>query len=424
MADNKNSRREFVKKTMMASTAVTIGGILPGYSASAYRKIIGANERFNVGIMGVHNRGYALADTFAKQPNCLIRYISDVDSRAADKCINHVENIQRFKPASTPDFRNMLKEKELDVMVIAAPDHWHAPAALLAMQHGKNVYLEKPCSHNPQEGEMLVAAQKKYNKALQIGNQRRSFPNVVKGIQELHDGVIGKIYYAKTWYSNNRKPIGTGKTSAPPSWLNYDLWQGPAPRRKFKNNLIHYNWHWFWHWGTGEALNNGTHMVDVARWGMQVNYPSKVSSSGGKLVFTDDWETPDTQVITLEFEKQNAMITWEGRSANGFKPEGESAGVLFYGEKGTMLIGSGNGYSIYGLDNTLIKRVTPETKIDATNPSNPTGMLDVYHIQNLLRAIKYGEPLHSDIENAHTSTLLVQLGNIAQRTTGILSIIH
>lgn len=414
-----NSRRDFVKKAALGSAALTFGGILPSFSARSYKSIVGSNERFNMGVMGVNSRGLALASNFAKQSNCVVRYVSDVDQRAADKCITRLETIQKFKPIAQPDFRKALEKKDLDVMVIATPDHWHAPAALLAMQAGKNVYLEKPCSHNPKEGEMLVAAQKKYGKILQMGNQRRSWPNVAQAIHEIHNGVIGRPYFAKTWYTNSRKPIGIGKPAAVPAWLNFDLWQGPAPRRSYKDNLIHYNWHWFWHWGTGEALNNGTHMVDLARWGLQVDYPTKVQSSGGTFAFSDDWETPDTQMIALEFANKS-MITWEGRSANGKFNEGASVGVIFYGEKGTLQINGGNSYSIYGLDDKLIKEVKDNTEFKAGDLSNPTEKLDGYHFQNMFEAIKGNATLHSDIQEGYKSTLLVQLGNIAQRTSGML----
>ncbi|MGC4232797.1 MAG: Gfo/Idh/MocA family oxidoreductase [Niabella sp.] len=414
-----NSRRSFVKKAILSSAAFTVGGILPGFSARSYRNIIGANEKFNVGVMGVNSRGLALASNFAKQSNCLVRYVSDVDQRVAEKCIMRIEKIQNFKALTQPDFRRALEKKDLDVMVIATPDHWHAPAALLAMQAGKHVYLEKPCSHNPKEGEMLVAAQKKYGKILQMGNQRRSWPNIVQAIKEIHEGVIGRPYYAKTWYANSRKPIGTGKITAAPTWLNYDLWQGPAPRKPYKDNLIHYNWHWFWHWGTGEALNNGTHMVDLARWGLQVDYPVKVQSSGGRFAFTDDWETPDTQMISLEFGNKS-LITWEGRSENGKTSEGSSTGIIFYGDKGSLQINSGNDYSVYGLDNKLIKEVKDTVKVNATDLSNPAEALDGFHFQNMFDAMKGSATLHSDIKEGHISTLLVQLGNIAQRTSGSL----
>jgi predicted dehydrogenase len=416
-----NSRRRFIKKAALGATALTLGGVLPGFSAKSYGNILGANARIMVGMMGVNSRGLALARNFASQPNAQVLYVSDVDSRAADKCIDAVEKIQQQRPQAAPDFRKALEDKNLDALVVAAPDHWHAPAAILACAAGKHVYLEKPSSHNPHEGELVVAAAEKYKRVVQLGNQRRSWPNVIAGIRELQAGVIGRPYFAKTWYTNNRTSIGIGKPAAVPAWLNYDLWQGPAPRQAFKDNLIHYNWHWFWHWGTGEALNNGTHMVDLARWGLGVDYPSRVTSGGGRYAFQDDWETPDTQVITMEFDN-NTSITWEGRSCNGRTVEGSSVGVMFYGEKGSLLIDSGNAYYIYDLQNKKVKEVKSEGAIDARNLASPTQQLDALHIQNFFDGISKGSKLNSDILSGHQSTLLVQLGNIAQRSGHALNI--
>jgi predicted dehydrogenase len=411
----KNSRRTFIKKAGASAAALTLGGILPGFAAKNYKNIIGSNEKIKAACMGVNSRGLAVGSNFASQKECEVLYVCDVDTRAADKCIDAIEKIQHIKPKASPDFRKALEDKELDVLIVTAPDHWHAPAAILACSAGKHVYLEKPCSHNPNEGEMLVQAAKKHNRILQMGNQRRSWPNVVAGIKELHAGVIGRPYYAKTWYTNNRASIGIGKETEVPSWLNYELWQGPAPRRPYKDNLIHYNWHWFWNWGTGEALNNGTHMVDLARWGLGVEYPTKVSSSGGRYRYQDDWETPDTQVIDLEFSN-NTLISWEGRSCNGKSIEGSSVGVIFYGETGSLLIESGNSYKIFDLKSKLVKEVKNDRVIDARNLADPAQELDALHIQNFFDAIKKGTALNSDIVGGHQSTLLVQLGNISQRT--------
>ncbi len=234
-------------------------------------------------------------------------------------------------------------------------------------------------------------------------------------------GAIGRPYFAKTWYTNNRESIGKGKVVEVPSWLNYDLWQGPAPRQPYRDNIIHYNWHWFWHWGTGEALNNGTHMVDLARWGLGVDYPTQVSSAGGRYRYSDDWETPDTQVINLEFANKSA-ITWEGRSCNGRSIEGNSVGVIFYGENGALQIESGNSYKIHDLKNKLVKEVKNERPVDARNVADPSQNLDALHILNFFDGIRTGAKLSSDILSGHQSTLLVQLGNIAQRTGRTLNI--
>jgi predicted dehydrogenase len=417
----KNTRRTFIKKASSGAFALSLGGMLPAFSAKSYQNIVGANEKIRVACMGVNSRGLAVGKNFAHQKNCEVLHVCDVDSRAADICIDAIGKIQSNKPQATPDFRNALEDKNLDALIVTAPDHWHAPAALLACSAGKHVYLEKPCSHNPNEGEMLVKSAEKHKRVLQMGNQRRSWPNVAGAIAELHAGVIGRPYFAKTWYTNNRPSIGIGKETAVPAWLNYDLWQGPAPRKAYKDNLIHYNWHWFWHWGTGEALNNGTHMIDLARWGLNVEYPTKVNSTGGRYMYQDDWQTPDTQVINLEFENKS-MISWEGRSCNGKSIEANSVGIIFYAEQGSMVIESGNSYKIYDLKNNLVKEVKNNFTVDARNLSDPSQNLDALHILNFFDGIRLGSRLNSDIVSGHQSTLLVQLGNISQRVGRSLEI--
>lgn len=415
------SRRDFIKKTSAGAIAFSIGGILPSFSAKSYARISGANEKIITAVMGVNSRGLAVSKNFASQVNSEVLHVCDVDSRASAICMEEIEKIQNKKPLNTPDFRKALEDKNVDALIVTAPDHWHAPAALLACSAGKHVYLEKPCSHNPREGEMLIESAKKYKRVLQMGNQRRSWPNVAMAIKELHEGIIGRPYYAKTWYTNNRASIGFGKVTPVPQWLNYDLWQGPAPRKPFKDNLIHYNWHWFWNWGTGEALNNGTHMVDLARWGLGVDFAKKVSSSGGRYRYQDDWETPDTQMISIEFANKS-MISWEGRSCNAKNDEDNSVGVIFYGENGSMLIGSGNSYKIFDLKNKVVKEVKNDFEIDPRNLQDPSQQLDALHIQNFFDGIKMGAPVVSDIDGGYKSTLLMQLGNISQRTGRTLNI--
>ena len=262
---------------------------------------------------------------------------------------------------------------------------------------------------------MLVAAATKYNKLIQMGSQRRSFPRVKEAIQELHNGVIGRVYFARGWYANGRKPIGKGKIVAPPANLDFELWQGPAPRQEFRDNLIHYNWHWFWNWGTGEALNNGTHEIDVMRWGLGVDFPTKVVSAGGRFAYQDDWQTPDTQTITAEFPN-NTALTWEGRSCNDFPSEGAGRGVIFYGEKGTMVIPGGDDYKIYDPGNKLVKDVkTSLEQVDATNTMGAGEKLDSIHLNNFVNSIRGTDKLTMPVSEGHKSTLLPQLGNISYR---------
>ncbi|MEZ5041254.1 MAG: Gfo/Idh/MocA family oxidoreductase [Saprospiraceae bacterium] len=420
--NSKISRRKF----MATSTATALGTGLAAHPFAIFAD--GAPARkITVAIMGIRSRGNALATAFASQPDCEIAYLCDVDSRYFENTLKAIEPLQKRKPKLEKDIRKVLEDKDVDALVIAAPDHWHAPAAIMACQAGKHVYVEKPCSHNPKEGELLVQAARKYQRVVQMGNQRRSWPNVMAGIQDLQAGVIGRVYYARGWYTNTRESIGFGKTTAAPDYLDFDLWQGPAPRKPYQDNLHPYNWHWFWHWGTGESLNNGTHFLDLMRWGLGVNYPSRVVSTGGRYHFKDDWQTPDTQIISLDFEEEKS-ISWESRSCNSFPLNGTSAGVIFHGEGGTMIIPSGNEYAVY--DNSraakLIKKVDESAKEnnrpDAQNTVGPGEWFDGLHVLNFLQSIREGERLHSEIEEGHKSVLLCQLGNIAYRTGRALNI--
>ncbi|MGX5853704.1 Gfo/Idh/MocA family protein [Dyadobacter jiangsuensis] len=416
-----SSRRAFIKNVTTGAAVASFGGVLSAYTPKSYRNIIGANEKVRVALMGVNSRGFALANNFAALPNCEVASVCDVDSRATVKCIASVEKIQNSTPASQEDFRKVLEDKNVDALVVAAPDHWHAPAAILASKAGKHVYLEKPASHNPHEGELLVAAAKKYGNIIQLGTQRRSWPNIIQAMAEMKAGIIGRPYFAKGWYTNNRESIGKGKITQPPSWLNYELWQGPAPRKDFRDNLVHYHWHWFWHWGTGEALNNGTHTIDLMRWGLDVDYPVRVTSAGGRYRYQDDWETPDTQVINVEFANNTAM-TWEGRSCNGRYVEGSSGGIVFYGDSGALQIDGANSYKVFDLDNKLIKSAENDFAVKPLDKMSPSQTLDAIHLQNFLDAIRKGTALHAGILGGHQSTLLCQLGNIALRCGGTLNI--
>ena len=420
METKSKTRRKFISKSAVGLAAIYTGGILPGFSARSYSRIIGANERIGLSVMGVNSRGNALAKNFLKLSDCEVVHVCDVDSRAIEKCSSSVEQISGKRPVGFSDFRKSLESKDIDVMVIATPDHWHAPASLLAMQAEKHVYVEKPCSHNPHEGELLVDAVKKYGKVLQMGNQRRSYPNIMKAMNELRSGVIGRVYFGRSWYTNNRLSIGNGKKAAVPEWLDWDLWQGPAPRTDYKDNLVHYNWHWHWNWGTGEALNNGTHMVDLLRWGLQVDYPYRISSNGGRYHFKDDWETPDTQIISMDFPG-GISLTWEGRSCNGRYEEGYADGAILYGEKGSMIFCE-NSYIVYDLNNNVISEAKDNYKYDSRDRMDPTAALDVLHFRNFFDAIKKGGEVHSGIDGAHKSVLLLQLGNIAQRVGHSLEI--
>lgn len=402
-------RREFIKSSTLASGALA----LSSFAGSSL--LYGApNNKIRVALVGTNSRGLHVGKIFAKMPDTEIVCICDVDSNVAAKTVSEIEKITGKKPKIEKDFRKVAEDKTIDAVMIASPDHWHAPMGIMAVANGKHVYIEKPCSHNPREGEMLIEATEKHKKIVQMGNQRRSFPGVNQMINDAKAGIIGRIYFAKAWYSNNRKPTVL-KEGVVPSTLDWELWQGPAPRRAFKDGYVHYNWHWFWHWGTGEALNNGTHELDVARWAMGCDFPNKVVSAGGRYQWKDDWETPDTQTITFEFPN-NTAIAWEGRSCNSYKYFESGRGVILYGEKGTIVYPGGDAYKVYDYDEKLIKEVKEGTALDLTNTISATAGLDALHVQNFLDAVRGNAKQTSPINEGHKSVLLCQLGNIAYRT--------
>ncbi|TCC88746.1 Gfo/Idh/MocA family oxidoreductase [Pedobacter frigiditerrae] len=410
-------RRDFIKNVSLASTSMLLGPSI----ASANGFFNGSpSDKIVLGVMGVNSRGDFLAKNFAKLPNVEIGYLCDPDAKVLARELAVIEKLTGKRPVGFSDVRKMLEKKDFDGMAIAAPDHWHTPAAIMALQAGKSAYVEKPCSHNPREGELLVEASLKYKGLVQMGSQRRSFNNVQEMISKLHNGAIGRVYFARGWYTNNRSSIGKGTNIQVPAHLDFDLWQGPAPRAAYRSNLVHYNWHWFWNWGTGEALNNGTHELDVIRWGLGVDYPIEVTSSGGRFHWQDDWETPDTQTITYKFPNQTAA-SWEGRSCNGYNSEGSGRGVVFYGDKGTIVYGGANSYQMFDLANKLIADVKDSTKFDPTNKVSPTENLDALHLLNFVEAIRGKEKINAPILDGHKSTLLPQLGNIAYRVGRVLN---
>lgn len=415
------SRRDFIRQAAVGAAALSLG--FPVISDARGRKVIGANDTIRIGVAGVNSRGLALASTYAKMPLCEVTVLCDCDSVALDRCAEQVFKQTGRRPQTFKDIRKMLESRDFDALVIAMPDHWHAKAAIMGLHAGKHVYLEKPTSYCPSENEALLAAASKHPRlVVTAGNQRRSWPNIIEAIDEVRNGAIGRVRYAKSWYSANRPSIGRGKVVPVPDTLDWDLWQGPAPRvGEFHDNYIHYNWHWFYRWGTGEALNNGTHFVDILRWGLGVAYPTLVTSVGGRFRYHDDWQFPDTQLITYQFG-ENAAGSWEGRSCNSTPADGFGVGIAFYGENGTLVLGGGNEYKILDMKGNVIRHRTSELAFEAGNLINPSERLDMIHFENWFSAIRSGAALNSTLKDACISTQLVQLGNIAQRTGSSLAV--
>ena len=397
---NSISRRSFLKQgSILTAGLATLGG------AASLRAAKSPNEKVVVAIIGCNGRGMAHINGYLPLPNAEIGYICDVDSRAVEKGIALVAKKQQRRPQGVKDFRTILDKPDVDAVSIATPDHWHAPATILACAAGKHVYVEKPGSHNLRESELMVAAARKYKRVVQMGNQRRSWPWVIESIGALHAGELGKVSFARGWYTNHRASIGHGKPAPVPEWLDYSLWQGPAPERPFQDNIIHYNWHWFWNWGTGELGNNGVHFLDLARWGLGVELPRRVTCGGNRYFYKDDWETPDTIITTFDFGDKG--IAWEGQSCAPRGFEGATVGVNFYGEKGCMAM-AGSNCTIFDLNNKVVREIKGKRE----------GLFDFdsIHFANFLDGIREGKELRAEIAEGQKSTVLCHLGNIAWRT--------
>ncbi len=291
------TRREFLD-----AAAIGAAGLAVGSTAKSYAQILGANDKVNFAVIGLNSRAYAhLASLKANKAKARIGYVCDVESNILAKFAAKTKTEMGEAPVAEKDFRHVLQQKDVDAITIATPDHWHAPMAIAGLQAGKNVYVEKPCSHNPAEGALLVAVQQKTGKLVQMGTQRRSSPHIIEIVDKIHNGLIGTAYMSKGWYANTRKSIGTGKEAPVPATLDWDLWQGPAPRVAYRDNVQPYNWHWFRRWGTGEALNNGTHEIDVCRWALGVDLPQSITASGGRYAYKDDWQFYDTLVAGFDY---------------------------------------------------------------------------------------------------------------------------
>jgi predicted dehydrogenase len=387
-------RRDFVLATAAVTAASTASSMAQAQDD--------ANRTIRVAVMGL-SRGQSLALDFAKLEGVEVAVVCDVDDRRLSSSAKQLQDrAGGAAPRTTKDFREILADKQIDALVCAAPNHWHAPATIMGCKAGKHVYVEKPCSHNPREGEWMVQAAEKFGRCVQMGSQRRSAAGTQAAIAKLHDGAIGKVHLARCYYNNLRGPIGKGAEATPPSELNYELWQGPAPRKPFRDNILHYNWHWFWHWGGGELANNGVHALDLCRWGLDAHYPTRTVSSGGRYWYDDDQETPDVQSACFEFEG-GKQITWDALSCNRHAPGFFCA---FYGDDGTLELDADGQFRIFDRGDKLIE----------SGKQSSGGQAE--HLQNFIKAIRAGDSglLNQPILEGHKSTLLCHLGNIAHRT--------
>ena len=400
----RTTRRRFLRATALGAASLSTAGLKtsPALGANA----LGANERLQVAVMGTNGRGSSLASSFARSDRAQVVAVCDVDERAIAKAQARVAGI---RPGNSPrgekDIRRLCDDASIDAVVVAAPNHWHAPATILACNAGKHVYVEKPCSQTAEEGEWMVAVARRHNRIVQMGNQRRSRETIIRAIEAVRSGELGRVYLSRCWYANRRGPTGKREPAASPSWLDYELWQGPAPRRPYATNTLHYKWHWFWHWGGGECGNNGVHAIDVSRWGLGVTYPERVIAAGGRYHFNDDQETPDTMTARFEFSNKTAIV-WESTSCNRYGPDATAFGITFHGERGTLRLDD-RGFKVFDNANKLVREVEGQ---EGDGP----------HIENFIDCIGSGKHPNADIEGGHQSTLLCHLANIAVRTSGAL----
>lgn len=342
-----------------------------------------------------------LATNFASNPNSVVTQICDVNENLFADTVKKLRDIQGVDPKPVQDLRRVMDDKSIDAIAVATPDHWHALATIWGCQAGKHVYVEKPISNNVFEGWQEIQAARKYDRLVQVGTQSRSMPHYREAIEYLRSGKLGKVHAAKAWNSQLRRRVNAVADSAVPKGIDWDIWQGPAPEHPYNENRYTYGWRWLWDYGTGDMGNDGVHDLDIARWGLGVDYPTAVQCMGAKLQFDGDiQETPDTQYVTFNFP-ENKVLIYEQRLWSPYHQEGFENGVAFYGNSGYMLIGRA-AWKVVEKGNKVV--------IDRTADRS-----DMPHIENFVSAIKSKGSLNCDIEEGYKSTLLAHLGNLAFR---------
>lgn len=399
-----NNRREFLGQAALGAAAWTVG-------ASAAHAAAGGP--LVLGVIGPGGMGMNHTRLLASRKDVKVAYVCDVDATRLETAAKEVETRSGTAPKAVKDMRQVLDDQTVDAVFIATPDHWHAPAAVLALDAGKHVYVEKPCCHNIREGRAMVEAVRRSGKLLQVGTQSRSTAVVREAIQRVHAGEIGDVLVAKAWNSQLRRSIGKTQPSNPPPQLDFDAWIGPAVPVPYRSNLLHGVWRWWYDFGCGDIGNDGVHDIDVAAWGLGVDtHPATVACLGGKDFFDDDQQFPDTQYAVFEYpvpgKTAKKQFIFEQRIWSPYVQEGYENGAAFYGTNGLMIIGHSVGWKLYGPRNKLIAEKTGGADLPA-------------HHQNFFDCIR-GEQkqLNADVKAGFLSASLVHLANIAARVGRIL----
>lgn len=388
------SRRQFLGRSARQAAGVAAGVMTLGTAVPA----LAAADRLCVGVIGVRNRGKALAAELAALADVDIRVLCDVDSGVLASAQRHLQHLAGSAPRGESDYRRVLDDRELDAVVIATPDHWHAEMARRAVEAGKDVYLETPATATIAEGAELLAAATRSQRIVQCGVQERSGKPYLDAMTYLQTGRLGSVKLAKAWVVHRRKPIPRKQDAEAPDDLDYAAWLGPAAPRPFNPNRSHFNWRWFWDYGGGELTHWGAHLLDVARWGLNVGWPERVTALGGKYAFDDATETPDTLLVQYGYGERT--IQWEHRLWSGHAPEGRSSAVAFYGTRGVLVIDRG-GWKVYDGD--------------AAGGSCSGSDLDREHLQNFVTSVRTRQTPNCPLSAAIVSTGLCHLGNIAYR---------
>ncbi len=390
------------RRSLLAQSSVFgLGAALS--SVTKLRAADAAANKLKVAVIGL-GRGMGHVQALLKLPGVEIAYLAELDAGRLDKGLKVVADRQAVSCQGVKDFRKILEDKSVDAVFVATPNFWHTPMAVLAMQAGKHVYVEKPGSQNPGEAELLVAATQKYGRVVQMGNQRRTW--MKEAIAALHDGAIGTVRYGRGFYYNSRKATGEGALAAPAD-LDLEMWQGPVPddAKHDLKKYVHYDWHWLWHWGNGELGNNGIHSLDILRWGLKGEYPLKVTYNGGRYFYDDAQETPDTGTAVYDFG--HAGMSWECSSCHPRAAEKPLAEVVFYGDNGTMGVNR-DSWTIY------------DPKGKEISQGKGAGGGDPAHFGNFIEAVRGNAKLNSPIDEGQKSTMLCHLGNLAYRTDTVV----
>ena len=365
------------------------------------------NNRITIALMGVRGRGRNLTEAFAAMNDVDIAYVCDVDSTVVEPALKIIEKTGRNRPPVVADIRRCLDDKSVDAIVMGTPIHWHAPGTILACQAGKDVYVEKPVSHNIREGRLMVNAARRYNRIVQAGTQLPSLPVTERFHNYVQEGKLGRVLMAKVWNVQLRRNIGKKLDEPIPAGLDYDIWTGPLPQLPFNRNRFHSTVNWHWHYGAGDIGNDGVHELDIARRALNVGLPKTVSGMGKKLYFDDDQQTPDTMNITYDYGDK--IIQYEQRLWNPYGLEACDNGVAVYGDKAVAQFGHFRGkewaFRVYDDKNNLIH----EDQHDGTS-------IDAPHARNFLDCVKSRKAPKVEIEEGHLSTALAHLGNIVART--------